>query len=163
METFFNETNCYIYLITAFVILIAEVFIPSFGLLSVVAVLFGVASVISAFHVSAVMGFVILTIVVIGFPVILVSIFKNIKSLPIGNKLIPEAPVYRSSVEEDETKKYVGRTAVTLTALRPSGILKIDGKRIDVLTEGEHIEANVKVIIIRVEGSRIVVRKTKSS
>lgn len=51
-----------------------------------------------------------------------------------------------------------GQTAVTLTALRPSGMAELpDGTRIGVVTEGDFLEANAPVQITNVDGGRVVV------
>jgi membrane-bound serine protease (ClpP class) len=36
--------------------------------------------------------------------------------------------------------------------------VEIDGKRIDVVTEGEFIEANMPIVVSRVEGIRVIVK-----
>jgi membrane-bound serine protease (ClpP class) len=41
--------------------------------------------------------------------------------------------------------------------LRPAGVASIDGRRIDVLTSGEFINAGTPVRVTRVEGARIFV------
>jgi len=46
-----------------------------------------------------------------------------------------------------------------LTILRPAGTVIINNERIDVVSEGGFIEQNTKVIVIKVEGARIVVRE----
>ncbi len=53
----------------------------------------------------------------------------------------------------------VGREGVALTILRPAGKALIDEGRVDVVAEGEFIEANVPVVVVSVEGARTVVRK----
>jgi membrane-bound serine protease (ClpP class) len=50
------------------------------------------------------------------------------------------------------------QTGAALTQLRPSGTAKINGQRVDVVTEGGLIERGAKVKVVAVEGSRIVVR-----
>ena len=40
-----------------------------------------------------------------------------------------------------------------------AGAAEIDGKRLDVVTQGEYLEAGTPVEVLRVEGNRIVVRK----
>ncbi len=52
-----------------------------------------------------------------------------------------------------------GREGTTVTALRPSGAARIDGVKHSVVTGGEFIEKGEPVVVTRVEGSRIVVRK----
>jgi len=53
----------------------------------------------------------------------------------------------------------IGREGVTITPLRPSGTVKVDDERLDVVAEGSFIENNTKVKVVKVEGSRIVVRE----
>jgi membrane-bound serine protease (ClpP class) len=50
-----------------------------------------------------------------------------------------------------------GRTGTAASYLRPAGIASIDGRRIDVLTEGEFIPQGTPIRVVRVEGSRIFV------
>ena len=56
-----------------------------------------------------------------------------------------------------EVKEYTGRTGKALTPLRPAGIAEIDGKRIDVQTQGEFIEPGTVVVVLRTEGSKVLV------
>ncbi len=46
-----------------------------------------------------------------------------------------------------------------VTALRPAGIARLAGRRVDVVTEGDLVEAGAAVRVVRVEGSRVVVRQ----
>ena len=46
--------------------------------------------------------------------------------------------------------------------LRPSGIGEFEGVRLNVVTEGEFLEADSDIQIVSVEGRRIVVRKAKA-
>jgi membrane-bound serine protease (ClpP class) len=63
---------------------------------------------------------------------------------------------YVSAVNRPEL---VGRLAVTATALRPSGTIKLDDEWIDAVSDGRFIDPKTQVKIIKVEGSRIVVRE----
>jgi membrane-bound serine protease (ClpP class) len=51
----------------------------------------------------------------------------------------------------------LGLTGVAASYLRPAGVAQIDGKRVDVLTEGEFIAAGTPIRVTRVEGARIFV------
>ena len=55
----------------------------------------------------------------------------------------------------------IGRIAKTSTVLRPSGAAELDGERIDVVSEGSYIDKGKSVIIVKVEGSRVVVRESE--
>ncbi|WP_449537024.1 NfeD family protein [Ferdinandcohnia sp. Marseille-Q9671] len=53
----------------------------------------------------------------------------------------------------------LGMHGVALTTLRPSGTALINNERLDVVTQGNYIERNTRVEVIKTEGSRIVVRE----
>jgi membrane-bound serine protease (ClpP class) len=58
-----------------------------------------------------------------------------------------------------DQKNLVGLEGVALTTLRPSGAAEIEGRRIDVVSDGAYIPAGDKLIVDRVEGVRVIVRK----
>ncbi|MCS1408597.1 MAG: hypothetical protein M2R45_01773 [Verrucomicrobia subdivision 3 bacterium] len=58
-----------------------------------------------------------------------------------------------------EQPELVGKEGVTFTPLRPSGTAIIDQRHVDVVTEGDLIDKEVRVKVVEVEGMRIVVRK----
>ncbi len=53
-----------------------------------------------------------------------------------------------------------GMEGVAESDLRPSGKAVFQDRLVDVLTEGDYIEANTPVRIVKVEGKRVTVRKT---
>lgn len=55
----------------------------------------------------------------------------------------------------------LGKKGHTLTTLRPAGTVEVDGKRLDVSSLGDYIPKDVSVTIIKVEGSKIFVEKTR--
>ncbi len=50
------------------------------------------------------------------------------------------------------------RSGTALTTLRPSGAASIDGRRVDVITEGSLVTPGTPVRVIAIEGLRVVVR-----
>lgn len=51
-----------------------------------------------------------------------------------------------------------GQTGVASSDLRPAGVARIAGERVDVVSEGDFIASGSAIEVVRVEGSRIVVR-----
>ncbi len=51
-----------------------------------------------------------------------------------------------------------GKRGITLTPLRPAGVVEIDGKRVDVVTNGEFVERGLPVVVIEQVGLRVMVR-----
>ncbi len=77
-------------------------------------------------------------------------------TLPPVSKGVSRGQEIRDTTEETPAK--VGQRGRTLSQLRPAGRAMINGKRVDVVTEGSLIEADVEIIVITVEGNRVVVR-----
>lgn len=57
-----------------------------------------------------------------------------------------------------ELEKLLGLQGVAATPLRPAGAALIDGKRVDVVTEGEFIMPGTPVLVVMVEGTRVIVK-----
>ncbi|GAB4459149.1 MAG: hypothetical protein OHK0029_21290 [Armatimonadaceae bacterium] len=56
-----------------------------------------------------------------------------------------------------EIRRWIGQTGITLTPLRPTGVVTFAEGRRRVVTEGEFLEAGTRVVVRQVEGDRIVV------
>jgi membrane-bound serine protease (ClpP class) len=80
---------------------------------------------------------------------------------PFGRRLILQSGLgaghqYGSAPESD--LRWLGKRGHATSPLRPAGIADIEGARVDVVSEGELIEPDTPVEVIRVDGNRIVVR-----
>jgi membrane-bound serine protease (ClpP class) len=60
-------------------------------------------------------------------------------------------------VASRDFRDLLGQSGFATSLLRPAGVATIDGRRVDVLTEGEFVSAGSPVIVTRVEGARIFV------
>lgn len=94
--------------------------------------------------------------------VILVNIFK--KTISIFENVVLKDSTNKESgyTSHNDRSHLVGEVATTLTDLRPSGIILLNNERIDAVSEGPFILKNSQVDIVEVEGTRVVVRLTKS-
>ncbi len=85
------------------------------------------------------------------------ALLRVFPRLPFGRRLVlatelPAAP---------EDRRWLGARGVTRSPLRPAGIAEIDGERVDVVSEGDLIDAGEPVEVVRVEGNRVVVRRRR--
>ncbi|SDW14582.1 membrane-bound serine protease (ClpP class) [Marininema mesophilum] len=62
-------------------------------------------------------------------------------------------------VSQKERAQLTGRQGKTITPLRPSGTAEIDGVRQDVVSDGGFIASGEPVVVVGVEGMRVIVRK----
>ncbi len=143
------------------VLIVAEVFLPH-GIAGLIGSLAIIGSIIMAGGNPMYMAISVLiavAIAVIGM-VIIMKFFG--KKLHLLNKVVlmdttDTESGYVSNVNRIEL---LGRIAKTSTPLRPSGAIELDGERIDVVSEGSYIGKGISVIIVKVEGSRTVVRES---
>lgn len=90
------------------------------------------------------------------------ALLRLLPRLPFGRRLVlatdMEADLgYVSAPESDY--RWLGRTGTALSPLRPAGYADIDGARVDVVSDGDFIEAGTAIVVSRVDGNRIVVRQ----
>ena len=106
---------------------------------------------------------VALYIVAIVLLIMILAIILVIRSLQRGKLsrsfLVLDERIQSEStdVAGDRSRSLLGRGGVTVTPLRPAGIAEIDGKRVDVMTTGAFIGADVPVVVTNVEGLHIIV------
>ncbi|WP_404403963.1 nodulation protein NfeD [Jeotgalibacillus malaysiensis] len=141
-------------------LVIAEFFVPG-GILGIAGLVAIVVSILLAGESIAFMGIalsVALLAAVIGMVIMVKFLGKNLhmlKKIILSDSTNTESG-YVSNVNRHEL---IGQTGITRTALRPSGTIIIENERIDAVSEGSYINKDVKVLVVKVEGSRIVVRE----
>lgn len=91
------------------------------------------------------------------------ALFRMLPHLPFGRRLVLGTGMettlgYVSAPESD--RQWLGRTGTAVSPLRPAGIAEIDGTRIDVVSDGDFIETGTAILVTRVDGNRIVVRRS---
>ena len=64
---------------------------------------------------------------------------------------------------EDKHIGLDGKTGITLTDMRPSGLIEIEGKRYDAATKGEYVEKGSKIRILSVEADHVYIRELEDN
>nr|WP_319396997.1 NfeD family protein [uncultured Desulfobacter sp.] len=136
---------------------VAEIFLPSLGLLTITALGFigySLFLVFTTFPITvfyAVLGadLILLPVAfVLGFKALEVSPLSLKKKLSASQGVVSQSP---------DLKNYLDCTGHSITTLRPSGTALIDGIRLDVVTDGEFIEADVPLKVCKVTGNQVIV------
>ncbi len=149
--------------IVGVLVIIAEVIIPSGGVLAVVAtatLAYSLYIVFTGFSVGT--GIVFIAADAILIPILVIVGLKLIAKSPVTLKtsLTRENGVSSQSEELDE---YINQTGRAITNLRPAGVADINGTRVDVVSRGEYIERGSEIIVIEVTGNRVVVRENSNT
>jgi membrane-bound ClpP family serine protease len=133
-----------------------EIFvIPGFGVIGVL----GVAGVVgSAYLAYAQLSPTTAAITIAGGVVCAAAMFWLVPKSKIGKSMVLQTQTIGGAANP-ELKLLVEREGVALTPLRPSGAVEIDGRPVDVVTDGEYIEPKTRVRVVQVEGARVIVEK----
>ena len=140
------------------ILLIVELFVIG-AVIGIIGIILITLSIIILDNILLMLGNVIVALILsIVEWVILVKIFKKnsiLDKVILKDSTNSEAG-YRS---HDDRSHLVGKTAHTVTDLRPAGIITCDNDRIDAVSDGSFILRNRQVKILEVEGTRVVVRE----
>lgn len=146
------------------ILIIVEVFLPGFGLPGIGGiVLVGAGVVMVGMHFGSLTAVGTL-LVIIAVLAVLVSWVLRQASRGGGKRsdlFLQERDDLRT--QQEDMKVLVGKSGTTTSVLRPAGIGDFDGVRLNVVTEGGFIEKDMPIEIVRVDGSRIVVRPAGKS
>ncbi|WP_141431485.1 NfeD family protein [Bacillus sp. 03113] len=141
-------------------LLILELFVPG-GIVGV----FGFVAIISSFLLAAenivYMGislFIALFISILA-SILMVKVFGRRMTLFKKMILTDSTSSEQGYVSNENRSELLGLIGFTITPLRPAGTIMIDHERIDVVSEGNYVPQNVQVTVVKVEGSKIVVRE----
>lgn len=158
----FAEQGSFVLFVLGIFLLVLELFVPSFGILGVlgsVSLITGV--VVAAFDTSdALLSLGIAFVLAVIVVVIVARIFKHRgiwNRFILKDRLTTEQGYLSASTRDDLLHK----EGVSLSTLRPAGTVVIGSERIDVVTEGAFIDANRPVIVVKVDGARVIVRENK--
>jgi membrane-bound ClpP family serine protease len=155
-------TMALVLIAVGFLLLAAELVIPSSGTLFVLAVAALIVGVASAFYYDSQAGMVTLLGVGIAFPLALALVLHYWPKTPMGKRMI-----LADSDEDDtlanmpvllELESLRGRFGRAVSTLRPSGITDFDGRRVDTITEGMMVEPGQWVRCVDVKAGKVIVR-----
>lgn len=143
-------------------VIVIEMFIPSAGVLAIVATVLLVSGIVMAFVHSMPAGAIVLLATVMAIPGLLMLLVKIWPSTPIGKRILLRAPEGKDVLpNESETialKELVGHRGVALTAMLPSGIVRVDGQSHDAVCEGFAVDPGQNIKVVAVRFNRIYVQ-----
>lgn len=140
-------------------LLVAELFLPG-GLIGIL----GFAAILGSFFLASE------NIIHMGISILIALIISIVASIYMIKVLGRKMSIFKKIILSDSTNSEQGyvsnvnrfdlldKQGVTLTQLRPAGKIMIEDEIIDAVSEGAFIQKDQKVKVIKVEGSRIVVR-----
>jgi len=147
--------------IVGIALLLIEMFIPGFGVFGILGL---VCLILCVVFQAKTLAQGLLLLLIMSALVALIG-FAFGRSLKKGWLYRSSIVLKDAEVREDgytaaaDYSHLIGRQGVSVTTLRPAGAAEFDGKKADVLTDGEFLPAGTPVVVARVEGSRVFVKR----
>jgi membrane-bound serine protease (ClpP class) len=155
-------TVAYLLIVLGLALLVAEVFIPSGGLLFVGSTLAIIAGVAMAFvYGDSSTGMLTLLVVFVAGPILAAAALYYWPRTPMARRFIlPDQDATLAQMPVNlELEQLRGRYGRAASDLRPAGAAEFDGRRVDVMTEGMMVPAGAWVRCVDVKAGKVVVRQ----
>lgn len=155
----------FLYLVCAAMI-IAEVFVPSGGLLSIFALGCLAGGIAIFFDHSRIAGWTGVGIAFVMIPTALIISYKIFPKTRFGKAVTLTPPERRQGDAVPDTakiKELLDAVGVTLTPLRPVGACDFSGKRVECVAESGYVDKGKKVKVINVQSTQVTVRIVEES
>jgi membrane-bound serine protease (ClpP class) len=147
-------------------LIVAEVLIPSGGILSICALACVVGGVAIFFRFSTLAGWLGIVVAVIMVPFLLIGAYRVLPKTRFGQQVVLAGPVRERGdaiADGPELIKLLGQVGEVLTPLRPVGTCRFAGRRVECVAETGYVPKGAAVKVIRVEGTQLTVRVTEEA
>ena len=155
----------FLYFICA-VLIVAEIFVPSGGLISLFALGCLAGGIAIFFRCGPVAGWIGVGIAAVMIPIVLVIAYKIFPKTRFGKSVTlnpPEREQGDAVPDTAELKELLGAVGVVLTPLRPVGMCDLSGRRVECVAESGYVDRGMKVEVIDVESTQLTVRVVEES
>jgi len=142
-------------------LIIAEVFVPSGGLISIFALACLIGGAVIFFRHSATAGWIGVGIAAVMIPTVLIFAYRIFPKTRFGKSVTLTPPKRQQGdaiPDTSELKEMLGKVGVVITPLRPVGMCDFAEKRIECVAESGYVDKGKKVKVIDVESTQLTVR-----
>ncbi|MED4585694.1 nodulation protein NfeD [Brevibacillus choshinensis] len=155
---FANWLHIALFIIGIF-LMIMEIFLPG-GIVGAIGFISIVTGLVMAAY-DTQQGLASLGIAVVITVIITVLLVKRFGVKGLFNKFILGDTQRNEEgyVAPKDQRDLLHKEGIALTPLRPAGMVKVDGKRVDAVSMGGFVAAGTPIVVIQVEGTRVVVQE----
>ena len=153
-------------MVAGIVLLPLELVVVSFGLLTILSVVMFAIAIWLGFTISMALGVGLIVAAAVGTPAFFFIFVRVLRNTRWGKGVFLMRALEKpgaATPEKELQQTLIGRYAVAETQLRPSGAIRIEGKRLIARAEGGIIQAGQRVKVIAADGMDVVVRAAPES
>ena len=151
------ETAIIIFLLVlGFIFLLVEIFVTPGIVLGVIGLLFMAAGIYRVYtqHGNSVGNYTLAGVTILSVGLIFFAMRSGV-----WDRLAQKDVISGRANEIDEEFFKIGDQGKALSALRPSGNALINGKKVEVATEGQSVNSQEDIEIIKIRNKKIIVKK----
>jgi membrane-bound serine protease (ClpP class) len=160
----FDETSLATLLtVIGCLLIVAEVFFPSAGVLGLFAGLTLIAAIYFGFSSGGWAGGLgVAGFQAVAVPLLAYGAFQVLPYTPMGKVLVGSAPTAEELLPDDPRRSLVGAVGVARSKLLPAGAVEIDGRMVDCVSQSQAIDPGEYVKVVEVRGNRVMVRRASA-
>ncbi len=150
----------------AAVLIIAEVFVPSGGLISVCSLACLIGGLAIFFRHSTTAGWIGIGVAIVMIPAVLIIAYKIFPKTKFGKSVTLTPPQRQKGDAVPDTpdlKELLGAVGLVITPLRPVGMCDFSGQRVECVAESGYVDKGKKIKVIHIEGTQLTVRVIEES
>ena len=147
-------------------LIVAEVFVPSGGLISICALACVIGGIAIFFQHSTGAGFAGIIIAIVMIPTMVIVAYRLFPKTRFGKSVTltpPKRQVGDAIPDTEELKKLLGAEGLVLTPLRPVGMCDFSGQRVECVAESGYVDKGKRIKVIDVESTQLTVRVIEES
>lgn len=139
-------------------LVLAEALVPSMGVLGAMAAACIVGAQVFAWRESSSTGVTFLIVSGILVPIVVMGGMKAFPRTPLGRKMVAQGFTFEDGRAIDARDSgLIGQEGVVEATLRPAGVARLAGRRVDVVSRGQRIDVGARVRVVELTGNRVVV------
>ncbi len=149
-------------LLAGLFLLALEFFIPTFGMMLIVASISLIVSFWSAYKAwwgtNPFLFWTYLTVLVAGIPGSLFGAITVMQRTSFGGRFILQPAPSTEKLQPNPLDALIGKQGITLTLMTPGGMVEIESERLHAESIGMVVEPQTAVIVVGAKANRVVVR-----
>lgn len=157
-------------LAASLLLIVIEVFVPSGGLIALVAAGCAIGGIVALFRYHPWWGVIGIAVLLILAPMAFSFAIRVWPSTPLGRRMLGErspeeieAARERERRQHEELRALIGQQGTVLTDLRPVGLVQIGNRRYDAISETGYVRAGQRVRVAGADSMQLRVRPVSSA
>ena len=146
-------------------LMVLEAFVPSGGVLGLVAVVCAVAGIVFLFKYDVMWGAIGALGTAVFGPMVFFGTLNMLPNTAIGRTMVGDSgediAIARAEATHEQRSKrdaLMGVEGVALTDMRPSGVVELNGERHDAISQGGIVDIGQRIRVTNVSGLTIEIR-----